>query len=66
MIESEHELVAFVADVSGTITIQRWLRYNLLFALDLAFVSVQDLEKEKEKEKKAKLLERYSDSRWIN
>lgn len=47
VVESEDELVALVADVGGTITIQRGLYYNLLVAFNLAFIGIQDLGKEK-------------------
>lgn len=43
VVEGEDELVALVADVGGPVTERRGLHYDLLVALDLAFVGVQDL-----------------------
>lgn len=45
VIESEDELVAFVADIGGAIAIRCGLHYNLLFTFALAFISIQDLDK---------------------
>lgn len=45
VVQGEDELVTLVADVGGTVPFR--LRYDLRFALDLAFIGIQDLEEEK-------------------
>ncbi len=44
MVERQDELMAFVADVGGSITVWRGFHHNFLSAFNLTFISIQDLE----------------------